>query len=76
MHLYAIIYLIHIHIQKCFDNSVSVIDSSDQKVTVVNVMTDCFHFTLLPVYMPVDYGDTNSLENFMATYSYLEALIA
>ena len=39
-------------------------------------MTDCFHFTLLSVYMPNDYGNTDSLENYLATCSYLETLIA
>lgn len=58
-----------------FSNNVKFMTTNDSRVSAIEVFTSNGPLLLASVYLPVDYGDTESAENYTATCSVISALI-
>ena len=61
--------------RKCLVNFVKIIPSDDSRISIVKVVTDKCNFLLFSVYLTTEYGDSDSLENYIACCSFLESII-
>ena len=53
-----------------------IVDSTDPRVCAVKILTNCGPVLLVCVYLPVDVGDAECLESYIATCAYVTALCA
>ena len=61
--------------RKCFANSISPISTNNARITGVNISSTDGKILLLNVYMPCNYGDDDSLQDFIECICQLQALI-
>ena len=60
--------------RKSLREFVKIIDSSDPRVSAITLNSAVGPVLLVSVYMPTDYGDSESLENYIATCAAISAL--
>jgi len=62
--------------RKAMARNMVIVDSTDPRVRAVKIMTNCGPVLLVCVYLPVDVGDTECLESYIATCAYVTVLCA
>ena len=62
--------------KKCFARAIQVVPSDNPRVTIIKIMSNELQFVVFFVCMPTDYGDIDSLNDYIATYAYIESLIS
>ncbi len=60
--------------RKSLSHLIKIVPTTDPRVTAIRVKSSDFEVLFLSVYMPTDYGDQESADNFVATCGYIEAL--
>lgn len=61
--------------RKCLGDKISIVDSSESRISGIQIKTKIGPLLLLNVYMPTNYGDDLSLESYIDCLCQLHALI-
>ena len=62
--------------KKCFARAIQIVPCDNSRVTIIKITFNKLQFAIFSVYMPTDYRDIDSLNDYIATCTYIESLIS
>ena len=62
--------------KKCFGRAIQIVLSDNPRVTIIKITSNELQFAVFSAYMPTDYGNIDSLNDYIVTCAYIESLIS